>query len=312
MSFPRHLRLLCFPLLLGAAIPAAAQDPPPFQFSFGSDVLNRPRSIAVNDTEVFVLEYSGREVSVFDLSGNFQRAWGSDGFADGQFKQPRQLTVTPAGYVYVTDDYRMDVQVFDLQGGFIRKWGGQGSADSLLDHPDGITYDESGNIWVADRTNNALKQFDAEGNHLFTLSGDTRLYGLTDMVVTPQYIYMTIWSGSFTGMRQWQRDGTYVGQSATVYQAPRGMDQAEGGNLYVVASGPSNRAYIVDPGTLGLLADWGGYGTADDQFGQPYDVAVAPSGAVYIADSDNNLVKVFAYTTEIEPTTWGKLKSHFR
>lgn len=312
MSHRLLLAVLClsagFPALIR---PAAAQTPPAFQFAFGSDVLNAPRSIAVRGSEVFVLEYSGRRVSVFDENGTFLRSWGSSGTGDGQFTQPRQLTATPAGFVYVTDDYRMDVQVFDLQGTFIRKFGGAGGADSLFDHPDGITYDDAGNIWVVDRFHSLVKTFDPQGNHLATLPADARFVGLTDLVVTPQYLYTTIWSGSYTGMCQWQLDGTFVAQSTVVYTRPQGMDQAPDGNLYVAAGPPIHRTFIVDPATLDTVVDWGGYGAGDDQFASPYDVAVSASGTVYVVESESNQVKVFAYPTKVEPETWGGLKTRF-
>lgn len=311
--FPRRTVLCLLPILLltGSVLPAAALDPPVYQFKFGNGILAGPRSIAVQNGEVFVLEYGGRQVTVFDLDGNYLREWGSDGNGDGQFRQTRQITVTPSGKVYVTDEYRHDIQQFTTQGAFVRKWGGLGDADSLLNRPDGITYDADENIWVADRFNDAIKKFDPEGNHLLTISGDNRLIGLTDLVVTSQYIYTTIWSGSYTGMRQWTLDGTFVAQTAASFTAPTGLGQAPDGYLYVAAYAPPNRVYVVDPTTLVLETSFGGYGTEDNQLQQPFDVAVAPSGAIYVAESLAPQVKVFAYTTAVERTTWGRLKAGF-
>lgn len=66
------------------------------------------------------------------------------------------------------------------------------------------------------------------------------------------------------------------------------------------------------PAVSRQLTEKVGFGAADGQFDGAYDAAVVASGAVYIADSEHNLVKVFAYTTDIEHTTWERLKTHFR
>ena len=311
--FPGRIAL-CFltvSLLVVFALPALALDPPVYQFAFGNGLLAGPRSIAVQNGEVFVFEYGGREISVFDLNGNFLRSWGSDGDGDGQFRQPRQITVTPSGYVYATDEYRHDIQQFTTQGVFVRKWGGLGSADSLLNRPDGITHDGDGNIWVADRFNNAIKKFDSEGNHLLTIEGDNRIIGITDLVVTSQYIFTSIWSGSYTGLRKWNLDGTFVAQSTATFTSPTGLGQDPDGYLYVAAYAPPNRVYVVDPTTLAQETSWGGYGTEDDQLQQPFDVAASPGGAIYVAESLAPQIKVFSYNTSVESTTWGRLKAFY-
>ena len=60
----------------------------------------------------------------------FAGKWGSDGFGNGQFKQPSGVDVdTNTGDVYVADRTRNLIQKFKSDGTFVTKWGSSGSGD---------------------------------------------------------------------------------------------------------------------------------------------------------------------------------------
>jgi DNA-binding beta-propeller fold protein YncE len=187
----------------------------------------------------------------------------------------------------------------------------EASLSRELWHATGITFDADGDIWVVDRINNALKEFDADGNFLSKVT-TADLVGATDVVpASDGTFFATIWNTLYTGMRHVDASANLLGQTATYFQAPRGVFRAPRGDLYVVASGPSNRAYVVDSTSLDLIVDWGGFGPADDQFDQPYDVVVSSTGQVYIADSGHDVVKVFGNPVPTRATSWGRLKGGF-
>jgi DNA-binding beta-propeller fold protein YncE len=298
------------------AAPAFAQtDPPSFQFSFGEGgagdgQLAAPRAIDIRGNEVYVLEYGNRRVSVFDLQGNFLRNWGGQGTGDGQLSQPQDILVTPAGEVYISDFGRHDIQVFDLEGNYLRKWGGPGQADSLLAYPWGMDADDEGNIWVSDRQNQALKKFTPEGEHLRTID-PSQINGCTSLTVIGDRIHCAMWGNAFNGVRIVDVDGNFIDQVGG-WGPATGIDLAPNGDLYLTAMASAHRAYVVDPAGLTLVTDWGGYGTEDDQLADPWDIAVSAAGAAYIPIDDEGIVKVFSYSTAVEPVTWGRLKSRFR
>jgi DNA-binding beta-propeller fold protein YncE len=60
------------------------------------------------------------------------------------------------------------------------------------------------------------------------------------------------------------------------------------------------------------LTQWGTFGTEDGQFRAPIGVAVGPDGAIYVADRNLDRVQKFAYTTAVEPMSWGKIKAGYR
>jgi uncharacterized protein (TIGR03663 family) len=98
--------------------------------------------------------------------------------------------------------------------------------------------------------------------------------------------------------RSWGQVGTEPGQ----FNHPRGIDVGPDGNVYVVDS-DNHRVEVFDlAGTL--LREWGsqcnlatGVGCADasgaGQFQEPWGLAVADDGRVYVADTWNHRIQVF-------------------
>jgi ABC-type amino acid transport substrate-binding protein len=73
-----------------------------------------------NQNNVYVV--SKNEVGVFNLNGNFLRAFGSSGTGDGQFQFARKIAINKRNNdVYVVDGDRKNVQVFNSNGIFQRK-----------------------------------------------------------------------------------------------------------------------------------------------------------------------------------------------
>jgi len=296
----RMLSVLC--LFVAFSSLATAQNAPLFQFKFGGlgpddGEISGPRGIAIQGDEVYVVELGNDRVSVFDLAGNFLRKFGESGSNTGQFGTAIHVAVAADGTSYVTDNARHTVLKFDPTGNFVLEWGGLGSADSQLNQPQGVAIDGDGDIWVCDRFNTALKGFDDQGTFLSKVEGGNPMIGLTDVILnTDGSFYLTIWSGSYTGMRQFDEDGLVIRSVSASFQAPQGLAQSPDGLLlYVIASGPANRAWVIDEMSFVIEENWGGAGSEDDQFSQPWDIATADNGRIYVADRSNHFVKVFEH-----------------
>ncbi len=89
----------------------------------------------------------------------FLRKWGTLGFGDGQFYEPRGVAVDASGNVYVADTSNRRIQKFTSSGAFITKWGSYGSGDGQFNSPLGVAVDTAGNVYVADYSNNRIQKF---------------------------------------------------------------------------------------------------------------------------------------------------------
>src|SRR5260221_10243886 len=87
---------------------------------------------------------------------------------------------------------------------------------------------------------------------------------------------------------------------------PPGIDSASSIQIGGVATDPQNNVYVADGANQRvqkfsssgvLLSEWGTFGSGPGEFNQPSGIAVDPTGNyVYVADSYNSRVEVFAYT----------------
>jgi len=83
-----------------------------------------------------------------------------------------------------------------------------------------------------------------------------------------------------------------------VLNEPRGIDIAADGSIYVADSKNNQIKHFSTGGTL--LDAWGSFGSTADQnaaggtFYEPWDVAAAPDGSVYVADTWNHRIQKFS------------------
>jgi DNA-binding beta-propeller fold protein YncE len=88
------------------------------------------------------------------------------------------------------------------------------------------------------------------------------------------------------------------GQEPGQLNLPRSVAVAPDGSLYVADTGNHRVQHLAPDGTL--LADWGTFASLDQgeapggTFNEPWGIAVAPDGTVYVADTWNHRVQRFS------------------
>ena len=101
---------------------------------------------------VYVTDWGRERVQKFTSNGGFLLYLGTEGTGagrgtgDGQFHNPKGISVDRAGNVYVAETINHRVQVFDSNGRFLRKWGSEGSGGGQFNRPTGIAIDRAGNV----------------------------------------------------------------------------------------------------------------------------------------------------------------------
>lgn len=174
-----------------------------------------------------------------------------------------------------------------------RDFAGDGgpAVDAVLDLPCGIRTDEDGNIFIGDMANQRIRQIDTDGI-IDSIAGN--------------------------GEHGFNGDGAAL---ETSFASPA-LQRAEpafkfdmvDGDIYIADTHNGRvRVFDIDGGTVETIAGMGetpvdsdngtactagcGYGgdggpATDAMLNTPSDVAVAPDGAIYIADTDNSCIRV--------------------
>lgn len=201
----------------------------------------------------------------------------SGGYADGigtqaTFNFPVDVAVDSNGNVYVADQSNNMIRKITSTGLVTTLAGSPtaGSSDGIgsfasFYSPYSVAADTNGNVYVADRGNNMIRKITSAGV-VTTLAGSTT-------------------SGSADG----------VGTLASFY-APSGVAVDASGNVYVADLGNNMIRKITSTGVVSTLAGSTTAGSSDGagvlaSFNAPYDVAVDVNANVYVADSNNHMIR---------------------
>jgi len=213
---------------------------------------------------------------------------GSFGSADGtgsaaRFYSPFGVAVDTAGNVYVADSMNSTVRKIAAGGivttlaGTARRGGntdGTGAA-ARFDQPFGIAVDANGNVYVSDATANTIRKITAAGV-VSTLAGLAGSAGSTD--------------GTGTSAR---------------FVVPYGVAVDTTGTVFVVDHGNHTIRRITSAGVVTTLAGTAGSAGSTDgsgaaaRFRYPSGVAVDRNGNVFVADTDNHLIRQITPAGEV-------------
>ena len=114
---------------------------------------------------VYVTDWGQERVQKLTSNGGFLLYLGTEGTGagrgtgDGQFHNPKGISVDRAGNVYVAETISHRVQVFDSNGRFQRKWGSEGSGNGQFDRPRYVAVDGAWNVYVSDSGNHRVQVF---------------------------------------------------------------------------------------------------------------------------------------------------------
>jgi sugar lactone lactonase YvrE len=241
---------------------------------------NQPEGIVVDSSgNLYVADTNNNKIRKITASGVVTTLAGSGtiGAADGTgasatFNRPFDLALDAAGNVYVGDCNNNKIRKI-TPAGVVTTLAGSGSPGATdatgsaasFNGTRGLVVDSSGNVYVADILSHKIRK------------------------ITPSGV-VSSYAGSGT---RGSVDG--VGTAAT-FNEPSALALDSAGNLYVGETGGHKIRKITPAGVVTTLAGSGATGSSNGtgsaaSFNGPYALDVDPSGTLYVADTENHLIR---------------------
>jgi DNA-binding beta-propeller fold protein YncE len=206
--------------------------------------------------EIVADPYEGKEIILLA-----DKIIGTEGSAQGQFQNPRNITIAADGSLYVADTNNHRIQHITSDGEVLHVWGSfadrsTGNAPGgTFYEPWGIAVGPEGNIYVVDTWNHRVQKFSQNGEFI----------------------------------SQWG----YFGQAEDGYAlwGPRDVFVDDQGQVFITDTG--NKRIVIYDSDGDYLTEFGGPGLLAGQFDEPVGLAMDSQGRIYIADTWNQRIQVF-------------------
>lgn len=247
---------------------------------------NRPTGVAVNSAgNVYVADTNNNEIrkvtstgAVTTLAGQAGASGSRDGTGTAaSFNGPSGIVSDAAGNLYVADTLNHTIRMITPAGAVTTVAGAAGTSGyadgtgtaALFHGPQGLALDASGDLFVSDTNNNVIREMVVSTGVVSTLAGQAGATGSTDGA-----------------------------SSLARFHFPSGVAVDAAGILYVADTDNHTLREIVPSGMVITLAGSAGFSGSSDGLGTaaafafPTGVTVNRSGNVYVADTNNDTIRL--------------------
>lgn len=277
--------------------------------------LEYPNGVAVDSSgKIYIADTYNQRIRVVDTSGvistvagNGTPAYGGDGgpAIQANLQFPDGVAVDAAGRIYIADTSNQRIRLVDTSGNIstVVGTGAQGSVgdggpaiQAELDNPVAVAVDGSGNLYIADLDNQRIR-FVNTGAQAVVVAGVTIQPGNIATVAGAGTQGFSGDGGPMLKAELNNPNGLAVNGSGNLYIADTDNQRIRLANTgsKVAAAGnapvqPGEIATIAGNGTLSYGGD-GGSAVGASLY-DPEDVAIVPGGALYVADLDNQRIRL--------------------
>jgi sugar lactone lactonase YvrE len=303
-STPQRIRTIAGTGMMGTAADGDLAD---------RAMLNNPFGLVIGpDGALYWAEFGSHRILRLDLTsmkitviaGTGARGYSGDGGPanKAQLNTPHEVRFDSKGNIYIAERDNHVVRFVDMKTRVISTAAGTNMAGfsgdggpankAQLNQPHSIALDRSDNVYICDIVNNRIRRIDPKTGIISTYAG--------------------------TGARTPAPEEG--GLADTSLPGPRSIDVAPDGRMYLVLR-EGNKLFVIDPaaGRLKHLAGTGELGYAGDggqalaaKFGAPGNalngpkgIAYSPDGSLYVADTENHVVRKINLQTGIVSTVVG-------
>jgi len=280
-----------------------------------------PNAVAVDGSgNIWVADTGYDVIAEYNAEHKYLRQVGEAGSGgNGRFSGIGGIATNAAGDLYATDVGGHRVEEFGPSGEYLRSF-----SEHLIE-PGGIAVDPKGNVWVMitpelnfGAGGGKMVEFSATGEYTsrWGVSGSGagqlgRAYGLA---VSGERLYVAEYANQ--RVQEFTPSGEFVaafdargsGEGKSSYPYGISTDPSTG-NLYVTEVG-NHRVQVFSASGL-YVTGFGSAGTGEGQFNSymsPEAIALATSGRIYVADTNNNRVQEWQVGSP--PTYSGQVTSY--
>jgi DNA-binding beta-propeller fold protein YncE len=243
--------------------------------------------IAVDAREhAFVFHRGPHSIMEFDKAGSLVRSWG-----DNVFVRPHALKFDPQGNLWAVDDGGHVVVKMDPQGRVVMVLGRKntpGETNDLFNRPTDIAFSPNGDFYVSDGYGNSrVVKFNKEGKFLTAWgkkgTGESE-FNIVHAVALDKQGRVYVGDRENHRMQIFDANGKFLTAWKHV-GSPWGIVITEDQTLYM-CDGHNNRILKVSLSgeVLGVLS---GPGKLPGQVDYSHNIAVGPSGAIYVSEIKN-------------------------
>ena len=264
-----------------------------------------PQDMTVGpDGRLYIVDWNNHRIRAVSsdgithiVAGEGELGLDADDPSTGRLNHPTGVTFNADGLMVIAAWHNSRIkqvqlgspEILDVCGNGKRGFGGNGgpAAVATLDLPVAVVYDAMGNMLIADQANQMVRIVDHATGIIDTLAGT----GHCEDAVDPKPCVLNDDGPA--------KDAGFRFPSGQAAKPGGRIDVDAAGNIYV-ADTSNNRVRKI--GTDGIVHTFAGTGVSAAggdggpavaaQLARPSDVAAGPDGSLYIADTDNDCVRV--------------------
>jgi len=278
-------------LILAGCFSGQAQNPPPTGVQSTTVPLGRPHGVAYDSAgNYYIADTDNNAIRKVSTAGIITTVagTGAQGYAGDGGLATLALLDSPAG---VAVDSSFNIYIADTHNNVIREvvkssgnivtiagtgapgYSGDGAAatSAMLAYPTAVALDSNTNIYIADTNNHRIREI--TGTTINTVAGNGQQFYAGD-------------GGLATAAGLDSPNGVAVDSSFNIY-----IGDTHNQRVRMVTNSTGNISTLAGTGVKGFNSDGPG---ATAELARPRGVAVDQSGNVYLADSDNNLVRTIS------------------
>lgn len=240
---------------------------------------------------LYVLDAEDFLVKVYSADGEYLRALPDVGPLN-------DFTVAQDG-IYVAKNNDLTIQKYDHYDKMVYQFGGSGDGRGQFKKLTGMAVLKDRQVVVADGERHVVSYFVADaGLPMETIPKSASRAFVQSAGEVPIAVTKLAWNGKDTiyGVDADQqavvmvRNGKIEGQIKIKEVVPVAVAFDKNGGAWVL---DKNYRVIRTDATEKILSSFGSKGSGDGQFDEPTDLAISPSGKIYVSDKGNDSVQIF-------------------